>query len=149
MIRCYTIVSVVLQAPLVEQAAQSASSAATAVDTPVEVCLQGLPQEALLSLCQTAAAAQMPLTAWLVLESLRRHGLDLVSMEWRDLVSSKTLLHVVKWTLPLSHKHMHLEMNATDALLVKCALGMHLATKQQSCHMFTTVRGWQDSTHTL
>ena len=138
---------VVLQAPLVEEAAQSASSAATAIDTPVEVCLQGLPQEALLSLCQTAAAAQMPLTAWLVLENLRRHGLDLVSMEWRDLVSSKSLCHDVKWTLPLSHKHTHLDMNATDAC--EMCIGHARCYEAAKLHIFATVRGWRDSTHTL
>ena len=111
----------ILQAPLVEEAAQSASSVATTIDTPVELCLQGLPQEALLSACQTAAAMQMPLTAWLVFESLRQRGLDLVSMEWRDLIASETLFHVVKWSLPLSPEHVHFCVSAT--LHVKSCVG--------------------------
>lgn len=79
--------SALLQAQLVEAAAQPARPSPQQALAPPETCLEGLPQRALLSICQTAAAGHMPLTAWLMLQRLQQQGLKLDSMQWRNLVS--------------------------------------------------------------
>lgn len=101
---------ILLQAPLVEEAAQPTRSGSAPSDLPTDSCLEGLPQKLLLSICQVAAAAHMPLTAWLTLERLRQHGLALDSMQWRDLVSGMSCLWLQNHLLCATHEgvtHTH------------------------------------------
>lgn len=72
---------------LVEGASQPAPLPSAGLDAPLDSCLAGLPQGALLSMCDTAAALHMPLTLWLTAERLRHDALAVESLAWRDLAS--------------------------------------------------------------
>ena len=55
-------------------------------------CLDGLPQSALVRLCQAGAGSRMPLTVALVSEKARQQAAALDSLAWRDLVAGDPAL---------------------------------------------------------